>query len=49
MTSSIIGATTMEQLKENIDAFDVVLTEECLKDVEKVHQRYRDPTTRPIE
>ena len=49
MTSSIIGATTMEQLKENIDAFDVVLTDECLKDVEKVHQRYRDPTTRPIE
>ena len=49
VTSSIIGATTMEQLKENIDAFDVVLTDECLKDVEKVHQRYRDPTTRPIE
>ena len=49
MGSVIIGATTMEQLKENIDAFDVVLTDECLKDVEKVHQRYRDPTTRPIE
>ena len=49
VTSTIIGATTMEQLKENLDAFDVVLTEECLKDVEKVHQRYRDPTTRPIE
>ena len=49
VTSSIIGATTTEQLKENLDAFDVVLSEDCLKDIEKVHQRYRDPMTRPIE
>ena len=37
----------LQELRQH--AFDVVLTDECLKDVEKVHQRYRDPTTRPIE
>ena len=38
--STIIGATTMEQLKENIDAFDtdlVTLSEETLKAIDDVH------------
>lgn len=34
VTSTIIGATTMEQLHENIAAFDITLNEECLRDIE---------------
>lgn len=44
VTSSIIGATTMEQLAENIAAFDVVLSEECMQDIAEVYKRYKDPT-----
>lgn len=43
--STIIGATNMEQLKENIDAFSVKLDEETLEAVNKVYLRYRDPST----
>ncbi len=32
VTSTIIGATTMEQLKEDIDAFEIQLNDEVLKD-----------------
>jgi aryl-alcohol dehydrogenase-like predicted oxidoreductase len=44
-TSTIIGATTLEQLKENIDAFEpsVVLSKETLKAIDAVHQQCRDP------
>eukprot|EP00200_Dunaliella_tertiolecta_P004745 CAMPEP_0202356994 /NCGR_PEP_ID=MMETSP1126-20121109/11211_1 /ASSEMBLY_ACC=CAM_ASM_000457 /TAXON_ID=3047 /ORGANISM="Dunaliella tertiolecta, Strain CCMP1320" /LENGTH=331 /DNA_ID=CAMNT_0048949811 /DNA_START=121 /DNA_END=1116 /DNA_ORIENTATION=+ len=44
MASTIIGATTMEQLKENINAFDKDLSEECLADIAAVYKRFRDPT-----
>ena len=44
VTSTIIGATTMAQLKENLEAFDVELTPECLADVDAVFRRYRDPS-----
>ena len=46
VTSTIIGATTMEQLKENLDAFtaDVTLSEETLKAVDEVHLSCRDPS-----
>lgn len=43
VTSSIIGATTMDQLRENIGAFDIELTEECIFDIGGVYKRYRDP------
>ena len=49
VASSIIGATTMDQLKANLAAFDVVLSEEVLEDVERVYQRFRDPTTKPLD
>lgn len=45
VTSSIIGATSMDQLRENMDAFDVELSEECLADIDRVYKRWRDPTT----
>jgi len=44
VASTIIGATSMEQLKENILAFDKDLSEECIADVAAVYKRYRDPT-----
>ncbi|MCF6221100.1 MAG: aldo/keto reductase [Robiginitomaculum sp.] len=42
-TATIIGATTMEQLKENIDAFDLDWTDEMDKAVHKFHVKYRSP------
>jgi aryl-alcohol dehydrogenase-like predicted oxidoreductase len=38
--STIIGATNLAQLKENIDAADLVLSEEVLKGIEEIHARY---------
>ena len=37
VTSNIIGATSMNQLKENIDSIDIKLTKEMLKDIENIH------------
>lgn len=37
VTSNIIGATTMEQLKENIDSINVNLSDEILKEIEEIH------------
>ncbi|KAG8370424.1 hypothetical protein BUALT_Bualt14G0115400 [Buddleja alternifolia] len=46
ITSSIIGATTMEQLREDIDAFlttERPLPPEIMADIENVFKRYKDP------
>jgi len=40
MTSVIIGATTMDQLKTNIDAADVELSEEVLDGIQQIFMRY---------
>lgn len=46
-TSSIIGATTMQQLKENIDCFEKPdLDEEILEEIKEVYKKYRDPAMR---
>ena len=37
VTSNIIGATTMDQLKENIDSIDFTLTKETLAEIEDIH------------
>lgn len=42
-TASIIGATNLQQLKNNIDAIDVVLSEDCLNDIHQVYQQYPVP------
>lgn len=47
VTSSIIGATSVEQLKENLDAFEVELSEEVLEGIGAIYNRYRDPTVNP--
>ena len=43
LTSNIIGATSMEQLKENIDSLDVTLSYECLSDIQAVHNKNPNP------
>ena len=43
VTSNIIGATTMEQLKENIDTVDVEISEELEKAIESIHSRCKNP------
>lgn len=43
VTSTIIGATKMSQLKENIEAFDIQLSEQCLADIEVVLKQYALP------
>jgi len=40
VTSTIIGATSMEQLKSNISAFDIDLSEETMRDIAKVYRQY---------
>ena len=46
VTSSIIGATTMEQLTENIDAHDITWTKEMEKEAHRIHKTYRCPVGR---
>ena len=43
VTSNIIGATTMDQLKQNIDSIDLKLSEEILKEIEDVHLSNPNP------
>lgn len=43
VTSNLIGATTLEQLKENIDSVDVTLSTELLKAIDAIHVRYPNP------
>lgn len=40
MASVIIGATTMEQLKTDIDAADVTLSDAVIQDIAGVHRQY---------
>lgn len=40
--SSIIGATTMEQLKENINAFDIDLDKETIAAIDEIHNSSKD-------
>jgi len=46
VTSTIIGATSISQLKENLGAFDEkkVISAEALNDIATVYKRYRDPS-----
>ena len=37
VTSNIIGATTVEQLKENIDSINITLSKEILEEIEDIH------------
>jgi aryl-alcohol dehydrogenase-like predicted oxidoreductase len=43
VASNLIGATTMEQLKSNIDSINVELSGEVRKAIDTVHHRYPNP------
>lgn len=43
VTSNIIGATTLEQLKENIGSIELVLSDEIIAEINAVHAVIPDP------
>ena len=43
MTSVIIGATTMEQLKTDIESVNVKLTDEIIKEINEIQKTYPNP------
>lgn len=43
VTSNIIGATSLEQLRENIGSASLVLNDQVLSDIESVHGEYTNP------
>ncbi len=43
VTSNIIGATTMTQLRENLESAAVTLSDEVLTEIEAIHARYTYP------
>jgi aryl-alcohol dehydrogenase-like predicted oxidoreductase len=44
LTSTIIGATSMEQLKSNIASIDLTLSDEILASIEDIHQQIPNPS-----
>jgi len=44
LTSTIIGATTMEQLMSNIESIHVKLTDEVLEAIEAIHNAHPNPS-----
>jgi len=43
VTSTIIGATSLNQLKENINAFDIVLSKEILVEIDRIQETHPNP------
>lgn len=43
VTSTIIGATSMQQLRENLAAWQKPLSAELLAEIERIHLRYMNP------
>ncbi len=43
VTSNLIGATNLEQLKENIDSVSVELSDEVLEGIKSIHRKYPNP------
>jgi aryl-alcohol dehydrogenase-like predicted oxidoreductase len=44
VTSNIIGATTMEQLKENVESINIEFTDEMLDKVNEIHNNNPNPS-----
>ena len=42
-SSVILGATSLEQLKENLDSAEVMLSQEVLEQIEAVHKQHPNP------
>jgi len=45
VTSNIIGATNLVQLKENIGSIDITLSDEALEQINAVHHVIPNPAT----
>jgi len=43
VSATIIGATTMQQLSENIESHEVTLSDECIADIDSVFLQYPNP------
>ncbi|MNI92516.1 putative aldo-keto reductase [compost metagenome] len=43
VTSNIIGATTLEQLENNLGSFELKLSEEVLAEIEEIHRDQPNP------
>lgn len=43
VASTLLGATTLEQLKQNIDSVDLHLSQEVLDGIEAIHRQYTFP------
>ena len=43
LTSNIIGATTMEQLKMDIESINIELSDDVIKDIESIHEKIPNP------
>jgi aryl-alcohol dehydrogenase-like predicted oxidoreductase len=43
VTSNIIGATTLDQLKENIDSININLSAEVLEEINIIHNENPNP------
>jgi len=44
LTSTIIGATTMEQLRSNVDSINLTLSDEVLAAIEEIHNNHANPS-----
>ena len=43
VTANIIGASNLEQLKENIGSIDVTLSAELISEINKIHNAIPNP------
>ena len=43
VTANIIGATNVQQLKENIDSIDITLSDDILKEIDSINRYYTYP------
>jgi len=43
LTSTIVGATTLQQLQSNLDSIDITLDEEILREIDAIHLRQPNP------
>lgn len=43
LTSNIIGATTMEQLKTDIESINIKLSKDIIRAIETIHEKYPNP------
>jgi aryl-alcohol dehydrogenase-like predicted oxidoreductase len=43
LTSNIIGATSLDQLKENIESVQISLSKEIIEEIDAVHKEISNP------